>query len=61
MNHTRRSRTAHPSVVGDDVLPEVRVVDVGAVPMTDEQHANAVHALAVLIENWRATRTPGAE
>lgn len=44
------------SVVGDDPLPDVRVVDVGTVPMTDDQHSAAVHALAALIDTWRATQ-----
>jgi hypothetical protein len=44
------------SVVGDDPLPDVRVVDIGTVPMTDEQYTAAVHALAALIDTWRSTQ-----
>jgi hypothetical protein len=53
---TRQRRAL--SIVGVDALPEVQVVDVGTVPMTEPQHAAAVHALAVLIAAWRDTR-PG--
>lgn len=57
---TRHRRPAL-SVVGDDALPEVRVVEVGTVPMTDEQRAAAVHALASLITTWRDTRPDQAD
>ncbi len=49
------------SVVGEDPLPDVQVVDVATVPMTDEQRAAAVQALAALIDNWRLTAHTGAE
>ncbi len=55
--HPRRS--ALSIVVADYTLSEVRVVEIGTVPMTDEQHTAAVHALAALIATWRDTRTDG--
>lgn len=57
----KRSHSSHArralSIVGDDPPPDVRIDGVGTVPMTDEQYAAAVHALAVLIENWRPNKT----
>jgi hypothetical protein len=50
----------HPrslAVVRDDPLPDVRINGIGTVSMTDEQYAAAVHALAVLIDNWQVDRT----
>lgn len=49
------------SAVGDDALPEVQVVGVGTVPMTDEQHTAAVRAFAALIGSWRDARSEAAD
>jgi hypothetical protein len=43
--------------VSDEQSPDIRIDGVGTVVMSDEQHTAAVHALAALIENWRACRT----
>ncbi|HEY3737686.1 MAG TPA: hypothetical protein VGL26_09590 [Jatrophihabitans sp.] len=53
--HSPRPRRAL-SIVSDDPLPGIRIDSVGTVPMTDEQYTAAVHALAALIETWRAAQ-----
>lgn len=60
-NPRRTHRRSALSIVGDDTLPEVQVVEVGTVPMTDEQHTAAVHALAALIGSWRDARSKAAD
>ena len=58
MPHRHAAHRHRPfSVVGDDQLPDVRIDGNGTVPMSDEQYTAAVHALAVLIDNWRASQT----
>jgi hypothetical protein len=57
MTHRRAHRRRALTLVSDDQSPEARIDGVGTVAMSDEQHTTAVHALAVLIENWRACQT----
>jgi hypothetical protein len=52
--HAHRRRAL--ALVSDDQLPDVRIDGVATVPMTDDQHAAAVHALAALIDTWRTTQ-----
>ncbi len=48
------------TLVGDDPLPDVQVDGVDTVAMTEQQYTAAVHALATLIDTWRATTQTGA-
>lgn len=61
MPHHHTARRHRPLSIVSDALPDVRINGVGTMPMTDEQYAAAVRALAALIETWRATRTEPIE